>query len=471
MGSKNVRPGCPAAASTGGGEPIAAITTAAGTAGVCVIRVSGEGALAIGDRLAPRARQKPTERSGGTFFYARVYHPLTGEPVDDAVILVYRAPHSYTGEDTVEIQGHGGLVPSRRLLDAVLAAGARLAEPGAFTRRAFLNGRMDLTQAEAVCDFIQSKTDRAANVARAQLDGALGSRIIELYERALSVCADIEHLLDFDEGELPESFVAQEIERINTMVAEIGRLAASWREGHMLRDGALVVISGRPNAGKSSLLNALLGCRRAIVHDIPGTTRDVIEEGYTLNGIPLRLVDTAGLRDTADVVEREGIERARALMCQADLNLHLVDGTEACREKEFSDVLRQLPASRVIICLTKKDVADCTPLPAFGELTQIPISVMTGEGLEVLKKEIVRHLGADVEAYDQPVMSMRQFGELQRAAQEGGKAVSVLLGGSHQLVLAANHLRETAEALGRIVGRIYSDDLLDTVFGRFCIGK
>lgn len=470
MDSGELRQGKQNAAAEGD-SPIAAITTATGTAGVCVIRVSGAGALAVGDRLVPHAKQKPSQRAGGTFFHARVYHPLSGTSLDDAVILVYRAPHSYTGEETVEIQGHGGVLPSRRLLDAALAAGARLAEPGEFTRRAFLNGRMDLTQAEAVCDFIQSKTERAAHVARAQLDGALGSRILQLYEKALFMCADIEHLLDFDEGELPDDFITREAERVSSLVTDIECVASSWNGGRILREGALVVISGRPNAGKSSLLNALLGCNRAIVHDVPGTTRDIIEEGYELNGIPLRLVDTAGLRETEDVVEREGISRARALMCQADVNLHLIDGSVGDRAYPVADMLRDVPSARVIICHTKSDLAVMPPLSGCPHLTQIALSVKTGEGLERLKREIVRHLGLEFEGYEQPIVSLRQFHELQTAICEGRSAAALLSGGSQQLVLAVGCLRGASEALGRIVGRVYSDDLLDAVFSRFCVGK
>ncbi len=451
-------------------SPIAALATAPGPAGVCVVRVSGEGALALGDRLVPSALSKPSQREGGTFFHATVTHPLTGERLDDAVVLVYRAPHSYTGEDTVEIQGHGGGVPSRRLLEAALAAGARLAEPGEFTKRAFLNGRLDLTQAEAVCDFIQSKTDRAAHVARAQLDGALGRRIVNLYERVTALCAEVEHLLDFDEGELPGTFLERTGAGVAVLVGELERLAATWNEGHLLRDGALVVISGRPNAGKSSLLNALLGRDRAIVHALPGTTRDVIEEGYALNGVPLRLADTAGLRETGDAIEQEGIARARELIRQADLNVHLVDQSALLDEAVEGEVAA-LTAPRVIVGLTKCD------LPAGGELAlpegvkRVRLSMKTGEGLEALKAAMAQTLGLEAEPHGQPVVSLRHVSELRQAVAQGQAAGAALEAGPEQMVIAAGHLREAAEALGRIVGRVYSDDLLDCIFGRFCVGK
>ncbi|MEI7899253.1 MAG: tRNA uridine-5-carboxymethylaminomethyl(34) synthesis GTPase MnmE [bacterium] len=451
-------------------SPIVALATATGPAGVCVVRVSGEGALELGDRLVPSSLRKPSQRAGGTFFHATVTHPRTGEPLDDAVILVYRAPNSYTGEDTVEIQGHGGSVPSRRLVEAALAAGARMAEPGEFTQRAFLNGRLDLTQAEAVCDFIQSKTDRAAHVARAQLDGALGRQVGTYYERVTALCAEVEHLLDFDEGELPDTFLTRTGERVSVLVGELERLAATWNAGHLLRDGALVVISGRPNAGKSSLLNVLLGRDRAIVHALPGTTRDVIEEGYTLKGVPLRLVDTAGLRETGDAIEQEGIARARELIRQADLNLHLVDQSAPWEERITVEV-GALLTQRVIVGVTKCD------LPSGGELrlpagvTQVRLSIKTGEGLETLKTVMAQMLGLDVEAHGQPVVSLRHVSELRQAVAQGKSAGAALEAGSEKLVIAAGQLRAVAEALGRIVGRVYSDDLLDRIFSRFCVGK
>lgn len=450
--------------------PIAALATAPGPAGVCVVRIAGAGAFEVGDRLVPTAARKPSQRDGGTFFHATVAHPLTGERLDDAVVLIYRGPHSYTGEDAIEIQGHGGSVPSRRLLEAALAAGARLAEPGEFTKRAFLNGRLDLTQAEAICDFIQSKTDRAAHVARAQLDGALGQQVGELYERVTALCAEVEHLLDFDEGELPETFLARSGARLSVLGSELERLAATWTEGHLLRDGALVVISGRPNAGKSSLMNALLGRDRAIVHATPGTTRDVIEEGYALSGVPLRLVDTAGLRETGDAIEREGIARARELIRQADLNIHLVDHSVPL-DGRVSDEVAALPTPRVIVGLTKCDLQAGGGVLLSDGVTQVRLSLTTGEGLDELKEAMRRALGLDAESHGQPVVSLRHVSELRQALGHVRSALAAIELGSENLVIAAGHLREAAEALGRIVGRVYSDDLLDAIFSRFCVGK
>lgn len=451
-------------------RPIAAIATAAGAAGVCIVRVSGPGALEIGDRLVTDVNRRPSQRASGTFFHADIRHPETGAHIDDAVILIYRAPHSFTGEDALEIQGHGGNIPSQRLLDAVLVAGARLALPGEFTKRAFLNGRLDLTQAEAICDFIQSRTERAAYVARAQLDGVLGRCIDAQYENVMAVCADIEHSLDFQEDELPDSFLHQTLCRVEQILSELKQLTASWQEGHLLREGALVVISGRPNAGKSSLLNALLGCKRAIVNEAPGTTRDVIEENYVLNGIPIRLVDTAGLHETENAVEREGIGRARELILQADLNVHLVDQSVESDEALAREISR-LPLSQTLIVAAKCDLPAGGAIPFPDDMKPIRISAKTGMGLDDLKRAITRFLGAECEAYGQPVVALRHVTELREAASQGQAACAAFVTGPDGLVLAATHLRRAAEALGRIVGRIYTEDLLETIFSRFCVGK
>ena len=447
-------------------DTIAAIATAPGPAGVCVVRISGPDALQVADRLIPLTSHKPSRRAAGTFFYADICHPVTNEKMDDALILIFHAPRSFTGEEVVEIQGHGGTLPSQRLLDAVLAAGARLAESGEFAKRAFLNGRLDLTQAEAICDYIQSKSERMAHAARAQVDGALGSRVTALYEAMLAHCADIEHQLDFDEGELSETFLLETTQALQQTMLPLARMIQSWNtQGHVLRDGALVVLSGKPNAGKSSLLNALLGRKRAIVHHVPGTTRDVIEETLLVEGIPLRLADTAGLRLATDDVEQEGIARTRDLMKQADINLHLVDGATATDEE-----LAALPQdARSITVLTKSDL----PRVAAGNPRHldepIQVSAQTGAGLDRLTQAILIKLGVVNASAGLEIINQRHAQELRTAYTAAEQAQALLL--QRDLVIAANELRASAEALGRIVGRVYSADLLESIFSRFCVGK
>jgi len=444
-------------------DTIAAIATAPGPAGVSIVRISGPEALQVADRLVPLAPQKPSRHASNSFFVADIVQPLTHEKVDDAIILIFRAPRSFTGEDVVEVQGHGGTLPSRRLLEAILAAGARLAEPGEFSKRAFLNGRMDLTQAEAICDFIQSKSERMAQAAREQLDGRLGFQINALYEAVLAQGAEVEHQLDFDEAELAPHFLEKATQAVEQVLHEIGAILRAWNtQGHLLRDGALVVLSGKPNVGKSSLLNALLGRNRAIVHHVPGTTRDVIEEQLLIDGIPLRLVDTAGLRETADAVEQEGIARTQALMKQADLNLHLVDATTVTPE-----MLEELPQElHTLILLTKADLLT-SPLPVSTGM--LLVSAQTGEGLATLGQAILAALGVSQEPGGVALVNLRHVQELDTAHGCLARAQRLLI--ARELVLAATELRLAAEALGRITGRCYSEDLLDTIFSRFCVGK
>lgn len=446
-------------------DTIAAIVTAPGPAGVCVVRISGPDALQVVDRLTPLTSHKPSQRAAGTFFYADIIHPQTHEKIDDTLILVFHAPRSFTGEEVVEIQGHGGTWPSQRLLDAVLAAGARMAEAGEFSKRAFLNGRLDLTQAEAICDFIQSKSARMAQAARAQLDGQLGSRLTALYEALLAHCSDIEHQLDFDEGDLSNTFLSETTQALQQTMIPLAQMIHAWNtQGHILRDGALVVLSGKPNAGKSSLLNALLGRNRAIVHHVPGTTRDVIEESMLMDGVPIRLVDTAGLRISTDDVEQEGIARTRALIKQADVNLQLIDvvtGTD-------DDLSALSQDARSLVIFTKSDLLVASVPFQQGDKA-LMVSAQTGQGLELLVQAILKKLGVVNASAGIDIINQRHAQELRTAYTAAEQAHAELL--QRDLVIAANELRRAAEALGRIVGRVYTDDLLESIFSRFCVGK
>lgn len=442
-------------------DTIAAIATPPGSGGIAVARLSGPDSWAIAERLLPPTRLPLADHSPGTFFHTSVRHPVTREKLDDAIVLLFRAPKSYTGEDVVELQGHGGGMQSSRLLDALLAAGARLANPGEFTQRAFLNGRIDLTQAEAVCDLIQSRSESAARLARAQLDGSLGSEFNALYDALVAVAADVEHVLDFDEGELPDSLLPGLAARLETSIAGIDRLAATRREGQLLRDGALVVICGEPNVGKSSLMNALLRQNRAIVNARPGTTRDAIEETCVIGGVPVRLADTAGLRETDDEIEREGIERARRLIATADLTLEL---REAGTPQPCADI-----DGRTIRVLTKIDLFPAVAAKvADGE---VAVSAHTGAGLDELKRRILRQLGVLDASPSASAVSARHAEELATAKAAAFEALGLVRSGPDGLVLAAMRLRSACEALGRVTGREYSEDLLDRVFSKFCVGK
>ena len=439
-----------------GEEPIAALATASGLGGVAIIRLSGSGVYAIADKLT-RLSPPPSARPAGTFAYAKVLGGR-GETLDDAVLLFYRAPHSYTGEDVIELCVHGGQTVPQAVLERLLELGARPAEPGEFTKRAFLNGRLDLTQAEAVADLIAARTPRAEKAARANLEGRLGQSLSPLYDEALACSAEVEHALDFEEDELPADFFPRLSERLDALTSRAERLLATWHEGRLLRDGARVVIAGKPNVGKSSLLNLLLGTSRAIVSHEPGTTRDVIEEVFQLDGYPLRLTDTAGLREAPGAVEREGVARARQLLDQADLVLYLV----------ASDDPDDTPPPGALVVRTKADLA---PNASFAEptisVTQNPEGAR--ETVCALLRERLRLCAG--ETPHATLATARQFSELSTAKTSFLQAAQLFRRGGWDAVPAAQCLRTGAEALGRILGRVYSADLLDSIFSSFCVGK
>lgn len=453
------------------GRPVAAVATAPGPAGIAVVRLSGEGAFEVADALCAGAPVPPSRLPGRSFRLFRVRDPRDGSFVDEAVVLVFRAPHSFTGEDVAEFQVHGGRASSARILDATFAAGAVPAGPGEFSRRAFLNGRLPLDRAEAVMDLVSARGDRAARAAAEQLSGAIGRRADALWNGLVSLCADVEATLDFTdeeaEGLVPvESFEA----RVAALSAEMRALADTSRQGRMLREGALVVIAGEPNVGKSTLFNALLGADRAIVNPEAGTTRDSLEESLLLDGVPLRLVDTAGLRETDSAVEREGVARARALASGADLTLlcECAADQAACQAGGPSAVPPcgfPGPALRVY---TKSDLAPDF-VPPDGA---VAVSAATGAGMDALRAAMSALLGTDEASAPEVAVSERHAALLREAAAAADEALALWrAGGEDAAVPAAARLRAAADSVGRITGRVWEEDLLDAVFSRFCVGK
>lgn len=434
------------------GDTIAAIATAPGRGGVAVVRVSGSEAFSIAERLTGIRDQGPGIRVG------RIAN------VDEGVILFFKGPHSYTGEDVVEFQCHGGTVTPRRVLEACLAAGARLARRGEFTERAFLNGKLDYDQAESVLDLIDAKTARAADAALEGLSGRKRRELKSLYDSALDLSTQLEHALDVDEGELADDYVRELGSQISDLRSQISGALRRANEGKILREGALVVLAGPPNAGKSSLMNALLEENRAIVSDIPGTTRDSIEEWLDLDGWPIRLVDTAGLRMSQDEVEGEGVRRAEDLIAKADLVLWL-------RNSEAGE-----PLNGSIAQLLNRLTSQPLNLSTKCDLVRGPglnVSAKTGEGLDELKREIVAKLKekAETSVVDLPegnfvalreALTLLETGE----GQETGEGRQ-----EEDLVLTANAVRAAAERLGAAIGVTYSSNLLDNLFSRFCVGK
>ena len=438
------------------GDTIAAIATAPGRGGVAVVRVSGPEAFEIAEKLTGKTWGARATRETREVDFARIHPPVSPVAhaplvIDEAVILAFKSPRSYTGEDVVEFQCHGGAVTPRRVLETCLAAGARLARRGEFTERAFLNGKLDYDQAKSVLDLVDAKTSRAADAALEGLSGRRRRALRTLYESALDLSVRLEHALDIDEGELPADFLPSIHSSLITLHSSLREAIAHANEGRLLRDGALVVLAGPPNAGKSSLMNALLGENRAIVSDDPGTTRDSIEEWVDLEGWPIRLTDTAGLRETKDEVEVEGVRRAEDLIAKADLVLWLSTPSS----------LFPLPSSLLI-----------PPKCDLGRGEGLNVSARTGEGLEELKRAIVAKLEEKVERTDAGEAPEGDVIALQEAlALLGGGRETQGVRHEEELVLLANAVRATAERLGMAVGATYSADMLDNLFSRFCVGK
>ena len=425
---------------TGESETIAAIATAPGRGGVAVVRVSGPEAFAVAERLtgsAPEAGRIALRRVRGE----------GGGVIDDAVVLGFRAPRSYTGEDVVEFQCHGGAVTPRRVLEACFAAGARLARRGEFTERALLSGKLDIEQAEAVLDLVDAKTDRAADMALAGLAGERRRVVRGLYDAVLELSVELEHALDVDEGELPADFAAETSRRMSELRERIAGEMRRLKARRIMRDGAVVVLAGPPNAGKSSLMNAMLGESRVLVSDTPGTTRDTVEAWLDIGGWPVRLVDTAGLRETGDEVEAAGVRRAAEQVAKADVVIALAplavpvaDGAQVVRVHAKCDL---------------------------GRGDGLNVSAKTGEGLGELSRSVV----AALEAKCSLVADAEGCAaEADVSAFEAARNALEEADGSDP-VLAANAVRTAAGRLGERIGATYSADLLENLFSRFCVGK
>ena len=451
-------------------DTIAAIATAAGAAGISIVRLSGPAALSIADAVF-RGPVRPSDAHSHTFVHGHIAPDAGGsDDLDEVILLVYRQPRSYTREDVVEIQGHGGRLPSQRILRAVLAQGARPAEPGEFTRRAFLNGRIDLLQAEAVADLIMARSERAAATAMEQLEGRLSTAFGVVYDELMTVAADCEAILDFGDDELPDTVLPNRVLSLRRIVGQLEALLASWEEGHLLRDGARVVIAGRPNVGKSTLLNALLGHDRAIVSEAPGTTRDTIEEELILGGVPLRLTDTAGLRDADCHIEKQGIQRAQASMSRADITIYIIDGSTPLTSEDRTSLQNAAPSCLVV--LNKQDLGTVLNPSDVSPHVAVTTSLKTGSGLDSLKDTLLALLGILPDTAPHATISERHRQLVQSALNALNEGCSILeRSDDADLVPAASLLRQALEQLGEATGAQYTTELLDKIFSRFCIGK
>jgi tRNA modification GTPase len=442
-------------------DVIAALATPPGRSALAVLRISGGDAHAVAARIVAGFRVDPAR----TTRVASIRHPESNELLDQAVYVAYRAPHSYTGENMVELSLHGGLLGPAEVLAAALQAGSRLAAPGEFTRRALLHGKLDLLQAEAVADLVDATAPRQRRAAITQLERGLSRRIDALRQRVLDVEALIAYEIDFpEEDDGPLS--AKRIDTaLHQLASALSGLLGTAAEGERLRDGALTVIAGRPNAGKSSLFNALLGTERAIVTEVPGTTRDAIEAPASCDGFPFRLIDTAGLRRTEDEVERMGVEVSRRYLAAADVIVLCAESGRLLEAEEQTFVAEA--TTPVVLVRTKCDLAT-------GRDDQgIAVSVVTGDGIGTLRQALAARAFATLSADDarEPVVTReRQRHALQRAHDELDAFRTARENGVES-VFAASHLRAAVAALEDVIGTVTTEDVLDRVFGEFCIGK
>ncbi|MEK8128943.1 tRNA uridine-5-carboxymethylaminomethyl(34) synthesis GTPase MnmE [Paenibacillus filicis] len=455
-------------------DTIAAIATPSGEGGIAVIRVSGDEAVAVSDRLFS-GKAKLADVPTHTVNYGFIRTPHTGERVEEVLVTVMRGPRSFTKEDVVEISCHGGFVSVRKVLDLVLESGARLAEPGEFTKRAFLNGRIDLSQAEAVIDLIRAKSDRAFRIAMKQSEGSLSKRIGELRHRLVELMAHIEVNIDYPEHDVEELTNAFIKEKCSLALEDIERLLVTAEQGKILREGLVTAIIGRPNVGKSSLLNTLAQEDRAIVTDIAGTTRDVVEEYVHVNGIPLKLLDTAGIRETSDVVERIGVEKSRQALSDADLILLVFNGAEQLLPEE-REMIAELAGRQVIAIVNKVDLpqqleeADLSE--AFGSDRVVRMSLLEQQGIVDLEKAIARiFFSGQVESSDLTYVSNARHIHLLKSARSALQEAFDAAESYVPIDMIQIDIRTGWEHLGEIIGDSVSESLIDQIFSQFCLGK
>lgn len=455
-------------------DTIAAVATSMNASGIGIIRISGTESISIVEKIfCPAKKQKKlTEQKSYTIHYGTIVED--GEVLDEVIVLLMRGPHSYTAEDTVEIDCHGGVYVMHQILNLVIKKGARVAEPGEFTKRAFLNGRIDLSQAEAVIDVISSQNTYALKSSIQQLKGSVQRLIKSIREKVLYEIAYIESALDDPEYISLEGYPESLHKKIKELLQEMERLLKESEQGKILREGIRTAIIGKPNAGKSSLLNALLGEERAIVTEIAGTTRDTLEEQIRLRGLTLQMIDTAGIRKTGDKIEQIGVERAKQMMEEADLILYVIDASSALDEND-KEIMPLLKEKRVIVLLNKTDLQEritAEEVQRFLEKPVIRISAKEEKGLSELADKIEQmFLTGGLSWNDEVYLTNLR----QKAAMEEAKASlqkveeSILLGMSEDFY--SIDLMDAYEALGRIIGESVGEDLVNEIFEKFCMGK
>lgn len=455
-------------------DTICGIATAQGEGGIAIIRVSGNKALEIVGRIFKGINNFDINNMKTyTMKYGNIIDSVSKEVIDEVIISYMKGPRSFTAEDVVEINCHGGVVSTNRVLEEVIKSGARIAEPGEFTKRAFLNGRIDLSQAEAVMDIITAKTDLAMKSAVMQSEGSLSREINKLRAYLLDVLALIEYDVDFTEDdEEPDATVPVKVsESLNKAIIDMEKLLKGANEGKIIREGLKMTIVGKPNVGKSSLMNALLQEKRAIVTDIPGTTRDVIEEYINLGGIPVKITDTAGIRETEDVVEKIGVERSREKLEEADLVVLMLD-TSRPLDDEDREIIKSIKNKKTIVLLNKVDLERKLQLEELDGLHNlIEISAMTGFGIEDLKQKIKElFFNGEVDNESLIITNSRHKQALYRAL-ENCKTAEERLKMNEFLDLISIYITSGLRALGEITGAELEEDLVNKIFSEFCVGK
>ncbi|HEY5575136.1 MAG TPA: tRNA uridine-5-carboxymethylaminomethyl(34) synthesis GTPase MnmE [Clostridiaceae bacterium] len=455
-------------------DTITAISTAIGEGGISIIRVSGERALQVVGRIFEGKNAKALDTMETyTMRYGHIVELGVGDFIDEVIVSYMKGPRSFTAEDTVEINCHGGIVAANKVLENVIKAGARIAEPGEFTKRAFLNGRIDLSQAEAVIDIIRAKTELSMKSAILQAGGNLSAAVRELREKLIALIAHIEATVDYPEDDLEEITGIQVAARLKEVAGEIGKALESADEGKIIREGLSTVIVGKPNVGKSSLLNTLLKENRAIVTDIPGTTRDVIEEYISIKGIPIKIVDTAGIRETEDVVEKIGVGKSIEKIEEADLIILILDSSSELTEED-RDIISFIKGKKYIVLLNKSDLNGKINIKEIEELDSeyvISTSVTQGFGIDQLKDAIVKlFFHGEIKSNELVITNMRHKEAMMAANSSCFQAIEAL-NSTSAIDLASIDIRNAWYSLGQITGDTMEENIIDKIFSEFCLGK
>lgn len=455
-------------------DTIAAVATAYGEGGIGIIRISGEKALSILEEVFEFAGET-YQIVNRRMTYGRIVDRENEQIIDEVLAVYMKGPKTYTAEDVVEINCHGSMVSLRKTLALVLRKGARLAEPGEFTKRAFLNGRLDLSQAEAVIDIIKAKTDRSFDVAMSQLEGALSLRVTEIRQKLLDLLVDITVNIDYPDEDI-EELTYDKIEENILLIGEmIEKLLSTADTGRMIREGIRVAIVGKPNVGKSSLMNSLLREKRAIVTEIPGTTRDTIEEAISIRNIPVYLVDTAGIRETSDEVERLGIERSKAAFNEADFIIFIMDGSSAISDED-REIASYLDGRDSVVLINKNDLERGFTNDDVRELVNDPViietSLINNEGIEEIENHIEELVyGGELSQHDSTMVNNVRHIELLKQSRDSLRDAMEMTLAREALDFIEVDVRNAYDLLGEITGETVSDDIINEVFARFCLGK